>query len=74
MTISFVQGSGAPTVTAGAVSGRHQILVICNRRELADLEEAEAFRGPGQRALRLGCWVHGAMVGGQPVNRTTEIR
>ena len=56
------------------MSGRHLILVICGGRELADLEEVEAFRGPGQGALLLGCWVHGAMVGGQPVNRMTEIR
>jgi len=45
------------------VSDRYLILVICGGCELADLEEVEAFRGPGQRALLLGCWVHGAMVG-----------
>jgi len=56
------------------VSDRHLILVICGGCELADLEEVEAFRGPGQRALLLGCWVHGAMVGGQQVNRMTEIK
>jgi hypothetical protein len=53
MTISFVQGSEAPTVTAVAVSGRHMILVICGGRELVDLEEVEAERlDQGRDALQ----------------------